>query len=80
MLVLDRSRALESMLWLSQRARIAVPPVLQRPSFPVALVADGRRMLASEFVLGPHARRTAAPIVAPVVEPAAAPTLEAVAA
>jgi hypothetical protein len=54
MLVLDRSRALESMLWLSQRARVAVPEVLRRPAtLRVAFGEGGRRVLAAPVVLQP---------------------------
>lgn len=62
MLVLDRNRALESMLWLSQRARNAVPAVLQRPAAPLAatVAPDGRRVLAAEVCLRPATSAAAA--------------------
>jgi hypothetical protein len=54
MLVLDRSRALESMLWLSQRVRNAVPPPYQRPSSLAGITTpEGGRRLAAALVLRP---------------------------
>lgn len=52
MLVLDKSRALDEMLWLSQRARNAVPQPYQRPPSPEAITTpDGGRRLAAPLVL-----------------------------
>jgi hypothetical protein len=72
MLVLDRSRALESMLWLSQRPRNAVPPTYQRPPALAAITTpEGGRRLAAPLVLRAPAAVAAAesllmpPLVAP---------------
>ncbi len=52
MLVLDKSRALDEMLWLSQRARNTVPAPYRRPPSPDAITtADGGRRLAAALVL-----------------------------
>ncbi len=52
MLVLDKSRALDEMLWLSQRTRNAVPMPYQRPPALAAITTpDGTRRLAAPLVL-----------------------------
>ena len=52
MLVLDKSRALDRMVYLSDRKANAVPEEFLRPS-PLRWIADagGRRALAGEVVL-----------------------------
>jgi hypothetical protein len=71
-LVLNKDRALDRMLWLSRRHHIVVPPefVLAQPA-PLRWTAapDGRRTLAGEVVLRPAA---AAPVLAAGDEPQAA--------
>jgi hypothetical protein len=65
MLVLDKARALDRMVYLSDRKGNAVPTEFLRPA-PLRWTVDagGRRALAGEVVLRPSAPRT-------VPEPAA---------
>lgn len=55
MLVLDKARALDRMVWLSQRRHNAVPAAFMRLAAPLGIVdEDGRRSLATAFVLRPN--------------------------
>ena len=55
MLILDKPRALDRMLYLSDRKGNAVPTEFLRPSSPLRWTAavGGRRSLAAEVVLRP---------------------------
>ena len=64
MLILDKPRALDRMLYLSDHKANAVPTEFLRPSSPLHWTgsATGRRLLSGEVVLRP-----------PVLEPALSP-------
>lgn len=53
MLVLDKERALDRMVWLSQRHGNAVPEFLRPSALRWTVDAGGRRALAGEVVLRP---------------------------
>ena len=61
MLILDKPRALDRMVNLSDRATRFVPSEFMRASRPLRWIApsEGRRALAGEVVLGPALRATA---------------------
>ncbi len=68
MLVLDKERALDRMVWLSQRHGNAVPEFLRPSTLRWTVDAGGRRALAGEVVLRPSvlepARQPSEPEVA----------------
>ena len=79
MLVLDKSRAIDEMLWLAQRNHNAVPEAFQRPSAPAwALGEDGRRVLTAAVILRPRSVPSCETLVEVViVEPDVVPLREA---